>query len=140
MSVRPDRVLLAKPGLDGHNRGIHVVARALLEAGFEVIYLGVRRTPDEIVRAATEEDVQAIGLSILSGAHVELTERIRAGLTAAGAGEIPILLGGIIPDDDHPRLYELGVADIQGPGTSLDEVVSAFRKAIHERRPHEIPS
>jgi len=140
MTVHPDRVLLAKPGLDGHNRGIHVVARALREAGFEVIYLGVRRTPEEIVRAATEESARAIGLSILSGAHVELTERIRAGLMAAGAGDIPILLGGIIPDDDHQRLYELGVAAIQGPGTSLDEVVTAFRKAIHERKPDEAPS
>jgi len=133
ITSRRTRVLLAKPGLDGHNRGIHVVARALMDAGYEVVYLGVRRTPDEIVRAAIQEDVHAIGLSILSGAHIELTQRIRHGLDAAGAGGIPLLLGGIIPEDDHARLRELGVTFIHGPGTPLDSVVASFDEMTRRR-------
>lgn len=133
------RVLLAKAGLDGHNRGLHVVSRALVDAGFEVVYLGVRRTPAEIAAAAAQEDVAAVGLSLLSGAHLELTERIRTELRAAGAGDLPILIGGIIPQADRGALRALGVVAIHGPGTPLEEVVLSFRKAT-ARRPEPEPA
>jgi methylmalonyl-CoA mutase, C-terminal domain len=124
----PIRVLIAKPGLDGHDRGAKVVARALRDAGMEVIYAGLRQTPEEIVRAALEEDVDVIGLSILSGAHMALFPRILTLLKKEKAGNIPVFAGGIIPDDDARRLRKAGIRAIFGPGTSLEEIVSTARK------------
>ncbi len=123
----PIRVLIAKPGLDGHDRGAKVVARALRDAGMEVIYAGLRQTPEEIVRAAVEEDVDLIGLSILSGAHMALFPRILKLLKREKASSIPVFAGGIIPDEDSRRLKKLGVRAIFGPGTSLSEIVSTAR-------------
>jgi methylmalonyl-CoA mutase C-terminal domain/subunit len=120
----PIRVLIAKPGLDGHDRGAKVVARALRDAGMEVIYAGLRQTPEEIVRAALEEDVDLIGLSILSGAHMALFPRILALLKEQGGTAIPVFAGGIIPDEDARRLKKAGIRAIFGPGTSLEEIVS----------------
>ena len=118
------RVLVAKPGLDGHDRGVKVVARALRDAGMEVIYTGLRQTPEMIVEAALQEDVDAIGLSILSGAHMPLMARIMALIEEQGMSDVPIFLGGIIPDDDIPALNELGVSGIFGPGTSMEKIVT----------------
>jgi methylmalonyl-CoA mutase, C-terminal domain len=119
----PIRVLIAKPGLDGHDRGAKVVARALRDAGMEVIYAGLRQTPEEIVRAAMEEDVDLIGLSILSGAHMALFPRVLALLRKERAGAIPVFAGGIIPDEDAKRLRRLGIRAIFGPGATLEEIV-----------------
>ena len=119
----PIRVLIAKPGLDGHDRGAKVVARALRDAGMEVIYAGLRQTPEEIVRAAMEEDVDLVGLSILSGAHMALFPRVLKELKSHGGAKIPVFAGGIIPDEDARRLKRLGIRAIFGPGTSLDEIV-----------------
>jgi methylmalonyl-CoA mutase C-terminal domain/subunit len=127
MQRRPVRVLLAKPGLDGHNRGIHVIAKALSDAGMEVIYLGLRRSPDEIAAAAVAEDVDVVGLSILSGAHLTLLKATMKALRARGAGELPVVVGGIIPDEDVEKLRVLGVCAVLGPGTRLDQVVSVIR-------------
>ncbi len=123
----PIRVLIAKPGLDGHDRGAKVVARALRDAGMEVIYAGLRQTPEEIVRAAVEEDVDLVGLSILSGAHMALFPRVLSELKAAGT-RVPVFAGGIIPDEDARRLKRLGIRAIFGPGTSLDEIVRTATK------------
>jgi methylmalonyl-CoA mutase C-terminal domain/subunit len=120
----PIRVLIAKPGLDGHDRGAKVVARALRDAGMEVIYAGLRQTPEEIVRAALEEDVDLIGLSILSGAHMALFPRVLALLKEQGGRRIPVFAGGIIPDEDARRLKNAGIRAIFGPGTSLEEIVT----------------
>jgi methylmalonyl-CoA mutase, C-terminal domain len=119
----PIRVLIAKPGLDGHDRGAKVVARALRDAGMEVIYAGLRQTPEEIVRAALEEDVDLIGLSILSGAHMALFPKVMALLKKEKATHIPVFAGGIIPDEDARRLRKAGIKAIFGPGTSLEEIV-----------------
>jgi methylmalonyl-CoA mutase, C-terminal domain len=119
----PVRVLIAKPGLDGHDRGAKIVARALRDAGMEVIYAGLRQTPEEIVRAAVEEDVDLIGLSILSGAHMALFPRVLRLLKKEAGGKIPVFAGGIIPDEDARRLRRLGIRAIFGPGTSLQEIV-----------------
>lgn len=119
----PVRVLIAKPGLDGHDRGAKVVARALRDAGMEVIYAGLRQTPEEIVRAAVEEDVDLIGLSILSGAHMALFPRVLRLLKKETGGKIPVFAGGIIPDEDARRLRRLGIRAIFGPGASLQEIV-----------------
>jgi methylmalonyl-CoA mutase, C-terminal domain len=124
----PIRVLIAKPGLDGHDRGAKVVARALRDAGFEVIYAGLRQTPEEIVRAALEEDVDLIGLSILSGAHMALFPKVLALLKKEKAGRIPVFAGGIIPDEDARRLKKAGIRAIFGPGTTLEEIVTTAQR------------
>ncbi len=122
------RVLLAKPGLDGHDRGAKVIARALREAGMEVIYTGLHQSPEQVVSAALQEDVDVVGLSILSGAHSTLVAEILALMREAGMGDVPVVLGGIIPDEDRPALLNGGVAAIFGPGTPLPEVVKAIRE------------
>lgn len=127
------RVLIAKPGLDGHDRGAKVVARALRDAGMEVIYTGLRQTPEMIVSAAIQEDVDAIGLSILSGAHMHYFREVKRLLEAQGASDILLFGGGIIPDEDVPKLKELGVAAVFGPGTSTQEIVDFLRQAVPER-------
>src|ERR1700679_2171196 len=116
----PIRVLVAKPGLDGHDRGAKVIARALRDAGMEVIYTGLRQTPEMIVNAAIQEDVDCVGLSILSGAHNTIVPRITALLREKNAGDILVVLGGTIPEQDIPALKESGVAAIFGPGTALE--------------------
>jgi methylmalonyl-CoA mutase C-terminal domain/subunit len=126
---RTYRILIAKPGLDGHDRGAKVIARALRDAGMEVIYLGLRQTPEMIAEAALQEDADAIGLSILSGAHMTLLPRIVELLQQNGLDDVMVFAGGIIPDEDVPALKELGIRGIFGPGTSTDEVV-AF---VHEQ-------
>ena len=127
------RVLIAKPGLDGHDRGAKVVARALRDAGMEVIYTGLRQTPEMIVSAAIQEDVDAIGLSILSGAHMHYFREVKRLLDEQGASDILLFGGGIIPDEDVPRLKELGVAAVFGPGTSTQEIVDFLKRAVPER-------
>lgn len=127
MSSSPLRILIAKPGLDGHDRGAKVIARALRDAGMEVIYTGLRQTPEMIVEAALQEDVDAVGLSILSGAHMTLVPGILALLREAGLGEVPVYLGGIIPEEDAAELQRLGVCAVFGPGTRTDDVVARLR-------------
>lgn len=117
------RILIAKPGLDGHDRGAKVVARALRDAGFEVIYSGLRQTPEQIVSAAIQEDVEAIGLSILSGAHLHLFDRVLKLLRSQGASDILVFGGGIIPEQDIPQLKEMGVARVFLPGSDTREIV-----------------
>jgi methylmalonyl-CoA mutase C-terminal domain/subunit len=123
----PIRVLIAKPGLDGHDRGAKVVARALRDAGMEVIYTGLRQTPESIVESAIEEDVDLIGLSILSGAHMVLFPRVLKLLKEKKAGDIGVFAGGIIPDEDARRLKKAGVKAIFGPGATLEEIVTTAR-------------
>ncbi|HHH83204.1 MAG TPA: cobalamin B12-binding domain-containing protein [Chloroflexi bacterium] len=123
MAGKKLRVLIAKPGLDGHDRGAMVVARALRDAGMEVIYTGLRQTPEMIAEAALQEDVDIIGLSILSGAHMALVPRVMELLRAQGQEGVHVLVGGIIPDEDVPKLKNLGVAAIFGPGTTTQEIV-----------------
>lgn len=123
MKERKIRVLIAKPGLDGHDRGAKVVARALRDAGMEVIYTGIRQTPEMIVETALQEDVDVIGLSILSGAHLELFPRIMDGLKKKGLGDKLVIAGGIIPEEDIPKLMEMGIKKVFGPGTPLKEIV-----------------
>ncbi len=118
------RVLVAKPGLDGHDRGAKVVARGLRDAGMEVIYSGLHRTPDQIVRTALDEDVQCVGLSILSGAHNRLLPEVVAGLRREGLDDVLVIAGGIIPDDDAGRLREAGIAAVFPPGTPISEIVA----------------
>jgi methylmalonyl-CoA mutase C-terminal domain/subunit len=122
------RVLVAKPGLDGHDRGAKVIARALRDAGMEVIYTGLRQTPDMIVSAALQEDVQVIGLSILSGAHNAIVPRVLELLRERGMDDVLVLVGGIIPDEDAAELKGLGVAGIFQPGASLDSIVQFIRE------------
>lgn len=133
VSQRKIRVLVAKPGLDGHDRGAKVIARALRDAGMEVIYTGLRQTPDQIVDAAIEEDVDVLGISILSGAHNTLVPKILEGLKAQGADDITVIVGGIIPTDDARRLKELGVAEVFGPGSSLKDIIEFIRRAAAAR-------
>jgi methylmalonyl-CoA mutase C-terminal domain/subunit len=131
--ARPARILLAKPGLDGHDRGIKVVARALRDAGFEVIYTGLHQTPEMIVNAAIQEDVDAIGLSILSGAHNVLFPRVVALLRERGMSDVPVFGGGIIPEEDVPGLVAAGITKIFSPGASLDEIVRWVRENVRPR-------
>lgn len=130
MSERKIRVLVAKPGLDGHDRGAKVVARALRDAGMEVIYTGLRQTPEMIAEAALQEDVDVIGLSILSGAHMALVPRVLELLKANGQERVGVFLGGIIPDEDVPRLLEMGVVGIYGPGTLTEDIIRDVRQAV----------
>ncbi|MEP0764752.1 MAG: cobalamin B12-binding domain-containing protein [Chloroflexota bacterium] len=130
MSDEKIRVLIAKPGLDGHDRGAKVIARALRDAGMEVIYTGLRQTPEMIAEAALQEDVRVVGLSILSGAHMALIPRILEELRAAGLDDALVLVGGIIPDDDIPALLAQGVSAVFGPGTNTDDIVRFIRTAL----------
>ena len=132
-SPTPIRVLIAKPGLDGHDRGAKVVARALRDAGMEVIYAGLRQTPEEIVESAIEEDVDLIGLSCLSGAHMALFPRVLKLLQARKVRDVPVFAGGIIPDDDAKRLRRIGIRAVFGPGTSLEEIVRTARGIARHR-------
>ncbi|MBK8137769.1 MAG: cobalamin B12-binding domain-containing protein [Chloroflexi bacterium] len=127
------RVLIAKPGLDGHDRGAKVIARALRDAGFEVIYTGLRQTPEMIAEAALQEDVDVVGLSLLSGAHLTLVPKIREVMDAHELGDVPIILGGIIPDSDSAAMVKAGVKGIFGPGTSTQTIVEAIRRIVGER-------
>jgi methylmalonyl-CoA mutase C-terminal domain/subunit len=126
------RVLVAKPGLDGHDRGAKVIARALRDAGMEVIYTGLRQTPEMIAEAALQEDVNVVGLSILSGAHMALVPKVLELLRANGQGDVSVFLGGIIPDDDVPTLKTMGVAGIFGPGASTETVIKMVREAVRK--------
>jgi len=130
MTDRKIRVLIAKPGLDGHDRGAKVIARALRDAGMEVIYTGLRQTPEQIVAAAIQEDVDAIGLSILSGAHNVLFPEIMRLLKEEGGEDIIVVAGGIIPEQDVPRLKEMGIREIFLPGTPTGTAVEAIRSAV----------
>ena len=125
---RPIRVLIAKPGLDGHDRGAKVVARALRDAGMEVIYTGIRQTPQMIAEAALQEDVQVIGLSILSGAHLELFPRVVQELKSRGVDDVLLFAGGIIPNDDIPAIKEMGFSGVFGPGTDTNDIISFVRE------------
>ncbi|MDX1614197.1 MAG: cobalamin B12-binding domain-containing protein [Candidatus Promineifilaceae bacterium] len=130
MAERKIRVLVAKPGLDGHDRGAKVIARALRDAGMEVVYTGLRQTPEMIVEAALQEDVDVIGLSILSGAHMALAPRIMALLRENDMDDVPVFLGGIIPGDDVPALKEMGISEVYGPGTKTDAIVASVRERV----------
>ena len=132
---QPIRVLLAKVGLDGHDRGVKIVARALRDAGMDVIYSGLHRTPDEVVTAAVQEDVDILGVSILSGAHMTVFPRILAALEREGASDIIVTGGGVIPDDDVEKLQEMGVQKILLQDTPPDEIVCAFRDLVQARGP-----
>jgi methylmalonyl-CoA mutase, C-terminal domain len=133
MSDRKIRVLVAKPGLDGHDRGAKVIARALRDAGMEVIYTGLRQTPEMIAAAALQEDVDAVGVSILSGAHNTLCPRIVALLREKGLDDCLVLVGGIVPKEDITRLKEQGVAEIFLPGTSTEDIVKFLRENVRPR-------
>ncbi|MGQ9458276.1 MAG: cobalamin B12-binding domain-containing protein [Anaerolineae bacterium] len=128
------RVLVAKPGLDGHDRGAKVVARALRDAGMEVIYTGLRQTPEMIAEAALQEDVDVVGLSILSGAHMTLVPRVVQLLREQGQEDVVVVVGGIIPDEDRPALQEWGVQGIFGPGTPTQEIIAFVEEAVRQRR------
>ena len=133
MSERPLRILVAKPGLDGHDRGAKIIARALRDAGFEVIYTGLHQTPEMIVEAALQEDVDAIGLSILSGAHLTLFPAILDRMKTQGLENVVVFGGGIIPEDDIPKLAEIGVRGIFRPGATTEEIVQWVRDNV---QPH----
>jgi methylmalonyl-CoA mutase C-terminal domain/subunit len=130
MSERKIRVLVAKPGLDGHDRGAKVIARALRDAGMEVIYTGLRQTPDMIIEAALQEDVDVIGLSILSGAHMALAPVIMEKVHAAGLDDVIVVLGGIVPDEDIPALKEAGISAVFGPGSNTNDIVKVIRDSV----------
>ena len=131
------RVLIAKPGLDGHDRGAKVVARAIRDAGMEVIYTGIRQTPRMIVEAAAQEDVHVVGLSILSGAHMEIFPEILQGLKEKGMEDVVVVAGGIIPEEDRAPLLEAGIDVIFGPGTSTAAIVESIRQAVQSREGEE---
>lgn len=129
------RVLVAKPGLDGHDRGAKVVASALRDAGMEVIYTGLHQTPEMIVNAAVQEDVDVVAMSILSGAHMTMFTRVMELLRKAGADDVVVTGGGIIPDEDMEKLVELGVDRLFGPGTDTRDIVAYIREAARKKRP-----
>jgi methylmalonyl-CoA mutase C-terminal domain/subunit len=124
------RVVIAKPGLDGHDRGAKVIARALRDAGMEVIYTGLHQTPEQIVETAIQEDADAVGISVLSGAHMTLVPRIVEGLRANDAGDVVVLVGGTIPEEDADRLRAGGVAGVFTPGASTGEIVEFLRRTV----------
>jgi methylmalonyl-CoA mutase C-terminal domain/subunit len=130
--ISPIRVLVAKPGLDGHDRGAKVIARALRDAGMEVIYTGLRQTPEMIVNAALQEDVQVIGLSILSGAHQSIVPRILSLLRDKGMTDVLVVVGGVIPDEDATELKKAGVAEVFQPGASLAGIVDFIRSSVKQ--------
>jgi methylmalonyl-CoA mutase C-terminal domain/subunit len=130
MEEKKIRVLVAKPGLDGHDRGAKVVARALRDAGMEVIYTGLRQTPEMIAEAALQEDVDAVGLSILSGAHMALVPRVLELLKNNGQTHVKVFVGGIIPNEDAPVLKQLGAAGVYGPGTTTDDIIRDIKQAV----------
>ncbi len=130
MSDKKIRVLVAKPGLDGHDRGAKVVARALRDAGMEVIYTGLRQTPEMIAEAALQEDVDIVGLSILSGAHMALAPRILELLKANGQSKVKVFIGGIVPDEDVPQLKQMGVTGVYGPGASTEDIIRDIKEAV----------
>ena len=130
MSPSPIRVIIAKPGLDGHDRGAKVVARALRDAGMEVIYTGLRQTPAQIVAAVEQEDAQVLGMSILSGAHNQIFPEVMRLLKAKGIDDVLVFAGGIIPDEDIPALTAVGIQAIFQPGTNTDDVVAFIRKTL----------
>ena len=130
---RPYRVIVAKPGLDGHDRGAKVIARALRDAGFEVIYTGLHQTPEQVVQAVIQEDADAVGLSLLSGAHMTLFPRVIDLLQTQGAEDVLVFGGGIIPDGDIPKLKELGVAEIFTPGATMASITDWLERALDER-------
>jgi len=133
MSARKIRILIAKPGLDGHDRGAKVVARALRDAGYEVIYTGLRQTPEMIVEAALQEDVDAIGLSLLSGAHMTIFPRVADLMKEQGLDDVMLFGGGIIPEEDAPALKEAGVANVFGPGTSTQDIIAFVEQEMARR-------
>jgi methylmalonyl-CoA mutase, C-terminal domain len=133
MPDRPIKVLIAKPGLDGHDRGAKVLARGLRDEGFEVVYTGLRQTPEMVATAALQEDVDVVGLSILSGAHMTLLPRIVKLLRERGMDDVLVTAGGIIPDDDIPALKDAGVAEVFGPGTTIGEVAEYLRANARQR-------
>jgi methylmalonyl-CoA mutase C-terminal domain/subunit len=130
VSDRKIRVVIAKPGLDGHDRGAKIIARALRDAGMEVIYTGLHQTPEQIVETAIQEDADAVGVSILSGAHMTLVPRIVEGLRDSGADDVLVVVGGTIPQDDAEELKERGVAAVFGPGASTGDIVDFLRGAV----------
>jgi methylmalonyl-CoA mutase C-terminal domain/subunit len=130
MAQKKLRVIIAKPGLDGHDRGAKVVARALRDAGMEVIYTGLRQTPEMIAEAALQEDADFVGLSVLSGAHMALVPKVLDLLKAQGQESVKVLVGGIIPNEDIPKLMEMGVTAVFGPGTSMDEIIAQMNAAV----------
>lgn len=134
-NTRKIRVVVAKPGLDGHDRGAKIIARALRDAGMEVIYTGLHQTPEQIAATVIQEDADAIGLSILSGAHMTLVPKVVRLLSEQGVDDVVITVGGTIPADDIPELEKLGVAKVFTPGSSTDEIVEFFRSAVAERTP-----
>lgn len=128
----PIRVLIAKPGLDGHDRGAKVIARGLRDAGMEVIYTGLRQTPDMIAEAALQEDVDIVGVSILSGSHMTLVPAIRAALDTRHMRDLPLVVGGIVPESDQDTLYSGGVSAVFGPGTSLEDIIAVVKDLVAE--------
>ena len=130
MSDRPIKILIAKPGLDGHDRGAKIIARALRDAGMEVIYTGLHQTPEQIVETALQEDADAVGLSILSGAHMTLVPRIVELLREQEAGDIVVVVGGTIPNQDIPELKELGVAEVFTPGAPTQAIIDFIRESV----------
>ncbi len=131
MAQRVPRVLIAKPGLDGHDRGAKVIARALRDAGMEVIYTGLRQTPEMIAEAALQEDVDVVGLSILSGAHMTLVPRIREVMNENDLADVHLLVGGIVPDDDKVTLEEMGISGVFGPGTSTQAIIEHIHNIVN---------
>jgi len=129
----PYRVVVAKPGLDGHDRGAKVIARALRDEGFEVVYTGLHQTPEQVVSAVVQEDADALGLSLLSGAHLTLVPRVIEGLKEAGRDDVLVIVGGIIPEEDIPALTQMGVAQVFTPGAPLDSIGRWLREALDRR-------
>jgi methylmalonyl-CoA mutase C-terminal domain/subunit len=131
--TRPPRVIIAKPGLDGHDRGAKVIARALRDAGMEVVYTGLRQTPEQIVSAALQEDADVIGLSILSGAHMHICSRLMALLAEQGLDDVVVLVGGIVPDADVPALRAMGIQAVFVPGSPMQQIIDFIHQAVRPR-------